>query len=189
MVTLLAFIVLFGGGAFAASKLAKNSVGTKQLKSNAVTSSKVKNKALKGKDFATGVLPGPTHGFQASGSVNYDSFSSSPFGSTVVSLPLPPGAYFATSSVQAQTVNNVASTVQCRLINQGGGGGSTVTSRQQLVRADTEPENFTLTSLFDVSAGQTLELQCSKTNPASGARINAGNIVAARISDVSGSSD
>jgi hypothetical protein len=32
MVTILAFLVLGGGAAFAATKLAKNSVGTKQLK-------------------------------------------------------------------------------------------------------------------------------------------------------------
>jgi len=189
MVTLLAFVVLFGGGAFAASRLGKNSVGTKQLKKNAVTTAKVKNATLRSKDLADGVLPETSHGFQASGSVNYDAFSSSLFGSTVVILEVPPGAYLAIASVEAQTVNPVASNVDCRLINGGGGSGSTATSRSQLVRADTEPENFTLTALFEVSAGQALELQCSKEVPGSSARILAANIVAARISDVSGTTD
>ena len=189
MVTLLAFVVLFGGGAFAASRLGKNSVGTKQLKKNAVTTAKVKNATLKSKDFADGVLPETSNGFQASGSVNYDAFSSSLFGSTVVILEVPPGSYLATASVEAQTVNPVASKVDCRLINGGGGSGPTATSRSQLVRADTEPENFTLTALFEVSAGQSLELQCSKEVPGSSARILAANIVAVRISDVSGTTD
>ena len=91
MVTLLAFVVLLGGGAHAADRLGKSSVGTKQLKRNAVTSAKVKNASLTGKDLASGVLGPASRGFQASGSVNFDSFSSSPFGSTVVSLAVPPG--------------------------------------------------------------------------------------------------
>jgi hypothetical protein len=39
MVTILAFIVL-GGAAYAATKLPKNSVGTKQIKNQAVTGAK-----------------------------------------------------------------------------------------------------------------------------------------------------
>jgi hypothetical protein len=57
--TAIAFLALFvalGGGAYAASKLPKNSVGTAQLKKNAVTSAKVKNGSLKAADFAKGQL-------------------------------------------------------------------------------------------------------------------------------------
>jgi hypothetical protein len=183
MVTLLAFVVLFGGGAYAASKLAKDSVGTRELKDDAVNGTKVKDRSLKKKDLARGTLPAAARGFQASGSVNYDSFSSSLYGSTVVELPVPPGSYFATATIQAQTVNPVATDVQCRLINEGGVG---LTSRVQYVRADTEPENFTLTALFRVDEGQRLALQCSKVDPASSARINDANIVALRIQDISG---
>ncbi len=189
MVTLLAFVVLLGGGAYAAGKIGKHSVGTKQLKKDAVTSAKVKNATLKGEDLASGVLPGPIQGFQASGSVNYDSFSSSLFGSTVVSLDVPPGAYFATATVQVQTVNALDSNVDCRLINGAGGIGSTATTRTQYVNPSAEPENFTLTALFDVTDGQALQLQCSKTNPASGTRVNSANIVAVEIGDVTGISD
>ena len=189
MVTLLAFVVLFGGGAYAATKLMKDSVGTKQLQKDAVTSPKVKNGTLKAKDLKAGVLPAGASAFEASGSVNYDVFSASTFGSTVVSLPLPPGSYFATAAVEAQTVNPVASDVSCRLVNQGGAGATGVTSREQIVRADTEPENFTLTALFDVTAGQSLELQCSKSVPGSSARIVKANIVAVQVGDASGTTD
>lgn len=202
MVTLLAFVVLCGGGAYAAGQLlGKNSVGTKQLKKNSVTSVKVKDGSLKPKDFAKGALPategtqgpqgspGTSRGFQAFGSVNYEKFSSSPFGSTVVSLEVPPGAYFATASVSAETVNPTTSTVICHLINVGGGGESTPTTRAQPVREDGTADNFTLTALFEVTSGQKLELQCYKDNAASGARIGRANIIAVQISDVTGSTD
>jgi len=46
MSTLAVFLVLAGGTAFAASQLAKNSVGTKQLKKNSVTAKKIKKNAV-----------------------------------------------------------------------------------------------------------------------------------------------
>jgi hypothetical protein len=57
MVTLLAFVVLGGGGAYAAVHLGKNSVGTKQLKNGAVTGAKVKDGSLGATDFKAGQLP------------------------------------------------------------------------------------------------------------------------------------
>lgn len=56
MSSIAVFLVL-GGAAFAAVKLPKNSVGTKQLKNNAVTSVKVKDGSLLKGDFAAGQLP------------------------------------------------------------------------------------------------------------------------------------
>jgi hypothetical protein len=56
MATVAVFIAL-GGGAYAALKLPKNSVGAKQIKRNAVTSSKVKNRSLRAIDFGAGQLP------------------------------------------------------------------------------------------------------------------------------------
>ncbi len=182
MVTLLAFVVLLGGGAYAASKLDKNSVGKKQIKRGAVTSAKVKDGSLRPEDLAAGVLPAGAAGFQATGSVNFDSFSSSLFGSTVVTLNVPPGNYFATSSVEPQTVNPVAGNVTRRLI----GGPSSATTRSQIVRADTEPENFTLSGLFSVPGNEALSLQCSKENAGSSARIVSANIVALRVGAISG---
>ena len=133
------------------------------------------------------VLPPAAHGYQANGSVNYDTFSASLFGSTVVTLDVPPGSYFVTSSAEVQTVNAVTGNVQCRLINGVGGAGSSAVSRSQVARADTEVDNVTLTGLFDVTAGQALNLQCSKDVPGSSARIPEANIVAVRIGDVTGS--
>jgi hypothetical protein len=56
--TLALFLVLTGATAFAATQLAKNSVGSKQLKKNAVTAAKIKKEAVTGakikKDTVTG---------------------------------------------------------------------------------------------------------------------------------------
>jgi hypothetical protein len=54
MVVVLAFVVL-GGGAYAATKLPKNSVGTKQLKKNAVKGVKVADGSLSAADIGGAV--------------------------------------------------------------------------------------------------------------------------------------
>ena len=54
--TLALFLVVAGGSAFAATQLAKNSVGTKQLKKNAVTSAKIKANAVTGAKIGGGAV-------------------------------------------------------------------------------------------------------------------------------------
>jgi hypothetical protein len=54
--TLALFLVVAGGSAFAATQLAKNSVGAKQLKKNAVTSVKIKANAVTGAKIAAGAV-------------------------------------------------------------------------------------------------------------------------------------
>ncbi len=56
--TLSLFIAIGGAGAFAASQLAKNSVGAKQLKKNAVTTAKIKNEAITAAKVKKGALTG-----------------------------------------------------------------------------------------------------------------------------------
>ena len=51
-----ALFVALSGSAYAVSSLPSNSVGSAQLKKNAVTSTKVKDGTLRAKDFASGVL-------------------------------------------------------------------------------------------------------------------------------------
>ncbi len=50
------FLLLGGGAAFAASQLAKNSVGSRQLKKNAVVTAKIKNRAVTGAKLAPGAV-------------------------------------------------------------------------------------------------------------------------------------
>jgi hypothetical protein len=62
VISTLCLFLLLGGGAYAALKLPKNSVGTKQLKKNAVTGVKVKNHSLTAQDFRAGQLPAGKEG-------------------------------------------------------------------------------------------------------------------------------
>jgi hypothetical protein len=57
VVACVALAVALGGTSYAAVVLAPNSVGTKQLRKNAVISSKVKDRSLLAKDFRVGQLP------------------------------------------------------------------------------------------------------------------------------------
>lgn len=59
---LVALFVALGGVSYAATQLPKNSVGTKQLKPNAIVSSKVKNGSLRRSDFGAGQLPAGPRG-------------------------------------------------------------------------------------------------------------------------------
>jgi hypothetical protein len=57
VVSLVALTVALGGTSYAAIKLPKNSVGSKQLKNNAVTGAKVRDSSLFANDFAAGQIP------------------------------------------------------------------------------------------------------------------------------------
>jgi hypothetical protein len=56
VVAMLALFISLAGTGYAAIKLPADSVGTNQLKANAVVSSKVKDRSLKATDFAAGQL-------------------------------------------------------------------------------------------------------------------------------------
>lgn len=69
-ISIVALVVALGGTAYASGVLPRHSVGTVQLKKNAVVSSKVKNRSLLKKDFRAGQLPaGPKGDTGAPGSV------------------------------------------------------------------------------------------------------------------------
>jgi Collagen triple helix repeat (20 copies) len=62
IVAYLALFVALGGTSYAAVALPTNSVGTKQIRKNAVDSTKVKDGSLKAVDFAAGQLPAGAQG-------------------------------------------------------------------------------------------------------------------------------
>jgi hypothetical protein len=57
VIACVALLLALGGVSWAATALPRNSVGTAQLKNNAVTSSKVKNHSLLRADFKSGQVP------------------------------------------------------------------------------------------------------------------------------------
>jgi hypothetical protein len=60
----IALLVALGGTGYAALKLPKNSVGSKQIKTGAVGSSEVRNRSLKAGDFKKGQIPKGPKGAQ-----------------------------------------------------------------------------------------------------------------------------
>jgi hypothetical protein len=62
VVACVALLVALGGTGYAATALPRNSVGTPQLKNNAVVSAKVKNFSLLAVDFKRGQLPAGAQG-------------------------------------------------------------------------------------------------------------------------------
>lgn len=93
VVALLALVVACSGTAVAGIGLARNSVGTKQLKNSAVTAKKVKDGTLTARDFATGtVLQGPA-GAPGSPGAKGETGPAGPQGPTGADGPPgPPGA-------------------------------------------------------------------------------------------------
>jgi hypothetical protein len=62
VISTVALFVALGGASYAAIKLPANSVGTKQLRRSAVTSTKVKDRSLLRRDFKAGQLPAGARG-------------------------------------------------------------------------------------------------------------------------------
>jgi hypothetical protein len=100
---MVALFVALGGTGYAATQLAKNSVGAKQIrkdavkaaeiKRNAARSSDVKDGALLASDFASGQLPTGPQGLQAN-SEETKVTSSRPVTSTTVNAPPVDGGSF-----------------------------------------------------------------------------------------------
>ena len=90
MATVAVFVAL-GSGAYAATKLPKNSVGPKQLKKNAVTGVKVKDNSLTGKDVDESTLGQVPSAGRAASAGNADALGGSPPGAFLQSSRLVDG--------------------------------------------------------------------------------------------------
>ncbi|HVO53631.1 MAG TPA: hypothetical protein VMT37_04375 [Solirubrobacterales bacterium] len=109
--TLALFLVLAGGTAFAASKLAKGSVGTKQIKANAVTGAKIKKNAVTGAKVKNGSLTGADINLATLGTVPT---AAALAGQTAFETFMGPGTQnvgtFGAFTIQAQCKINEAAT-------------------------------------------------------------------------------
>jgi hypothetical protein len=90
--TLCLFLLLGGAGALAAAKLGKNTVGTKQLKNNAVTSPKVKQGSLTGADINVSTLGTVPNAANAATASNANELGGSP-ASQFLTIGQPPSAW------------------------------------------------------------------------------------------------
>jgi hypothetical protein len=128
-----ALAVALGGTGYAAVVLPPNSVGTPQLKRNAVISSKVRNHSLLKVDFKPGQLPagpqGPTGPVGPAGPTGptgpsdaFSGFKNGPVSlptplATIASLPIPSaGKYVVVAKAWLFNLQNTDVFVNCRLV-------------------------------------------------------------------------
>ena len=190
----LALAIALSGTAVAASvALAPNSVGTPQLKTNAVTTAKVKNGTLLRADFKAGQVPagragpaGPAGAAGAAGPAGpagpsdaYARFLAGPIaipgiGTTIVNLTIPQAGKYVISS-KAFVSGAAAASALCRLVagtDQDDSLGNGI--------------QFTLANLLthEFAAAGTVDFRCST----GGAQTVAGiRIVAIRVGNLSAS--
>ncbi|MGZ4334742.1 MAG: hypothetical protein ACXVRJ_10795 [Gaiellaceae bacterium] len=132
----IALAIALGGTSYAAAVLPRNSVGTLQLKANAVVSSKVKNGSLLKADFKSGQIPagapgpaGPAGPAGAAGAVGpagpsdaYAGFKNGPVAapsslSTIATLNIPQaGKYVIFAKLWMFDNVNTAVLTQCTLV-------------------------------------------------------------------------
>jgi len=108
VVSTLCLFLLLGGGAYAAIKLPKNSVGTKQIKNGAVTEAKLANGAVTGEKVQNGSLTGTQ--------IN---------ASTLGTVPNSTHANTADQATKATTANEATSAESANNSGQLGGIGPT----------------------------------------------------------------
>jgi hypothetical protein len=112
MATIAVFIAL-GGVSYAASSLSKNSVGTPQLRSGAVTGAKIKNGAVTTAKLANGAVTGPKLDLSSLGTVpsaaHATSADSAVSAATAGTATRATQAEFATHATQADSATNADS--------------------------------------------------------------------------------
>jgi hypothetical protein len=190
-VALLGLFVALGGTTWAAVSLPAGSVGTGQLKANAVTGPKVKNHSLTGADIllsSLGKVPSAarattsdsaTHATSADTatvagtaySTHVESVISLPSApTTVASLTLPAGSYVLGAKAQVDTLSS-SDIVECDLVS------GTNTDRSFVQGGATHESQILTNSLVSVLAATgTVQLSCSA--------ITGGNLSQVRLTAI-----
>ena len=127
VISLMALFVALGGASYAAVKIPKNSVGNTQLRKDAVTSAKVKDRSLLATDFKTGQLPrgatgatGATGAAGASGVTAANGTSGSALGITLTGTP----QEVMSTTVSSGPAGRMVVTGSFRMYNQASAGGN-----------------------------------------------------------------
>jgi hypothetical protein len=211
MSSIAVFLVVAGGTAFAATQLAKESVGTKQLKKEAVSLAKI-NKAAKtslqgatGEKGATGPAGptgakgekgekgapgdkgapgerGPSAGFSVAAE-NGGSFVAGP--QTVTTLNLPAGNFIVTGYANVNNNDTVQASASCDLVL----GGTTIgqTSVVKLgPNTELDRQVLTLSGGGTLAAPGTADLVCTVTSTALSGNYLGNGLTAIQVGTLNG---
>jgi hypothetical protein len=164
MATVAVFIAL-GGGAYAAFKLPKNSVGSKQIKYGAVTAKKVRLGSLVVEDFRAGQLPAGPQGLKGDKGVQGDRGPSDAFHQGGLGTPfdLAAGDYVVNGEVTADnSANAAASSFNCGFGHTG--TGASVSSQASYGNAPAAGhETIALQATVHLPQGGSLEVFCTES--------------------------
>jgi hypothetical protein len=143
MSSLAVFLVLGGATAFAASNLAKNSVGPKQLKANAVTTAKIKKGAVTALKLGGGAVGG---GALANGAVSADKIANGAVTGDKLGSNSVTGAKIASGAVTGDKI--APGSISGAAINVGSTPFSQVVAR---IRGNTPQALTTTPALYPLS--------------------------------------
>ena len=192
-VALLALIAALGGTSYAAVKLPKNSVGPTQIRANAVTGAKVKDRSLFSNDFAAGQLPRGPQGPQGA---KGESGGPGPKGETgargpagvaqvivrrrtasvpiglaagssvnVVTMQLPAGKWFLSSVTNGGYYGSPGSTFRCYLLVDNVAQNPYSTLALGLNDGTVQAALFSPSAVVDSGTPSTVVLQCNHEHP------------------------
>lgn len=166
VIALIALFVALGGSSYAALKLPRNSVGSSQIRKNAVTSVKVKDRSLLATDFKAGQLPrgetgatgarGPSDGYVGNRQASPLLSLTSAFQRVAISPQLPAGNYVVTA--RANLVNTGGSTASGIICSMGDDGV------QALQMAAGTQEPLTLSSGVKLASPGTIDMSCQRSS-------------------------
>jgi hypothetical protein len=156
VVSTICLVVVLSGTAYAATTLPKNSVGSAQLKANAVTSDKVRDGALLRKDFKAGQLlagprgptgapgaqgpagpPGPQGPAGSTGATGAPGAQGPPGGFDLAKVSYVTGPTFAVPPTTTGLI--VGNDTPCPTGNKAIGGGYTILSADTVRVVSSEP--------------------------------------------------
>jgi hypothetical protein len=193
MATFAVFVVL-GGGAYAAFRLPKNSVRSRNIKNGEVKSPDVKDNGLTGTDIKEATLGKVPRAAQAdtAGDAYIDRVDAiqalNNSGATeVASLSLPPGSYVLVAKLLADNDNASAARIDCNLDDPQSNHLDFMKLRLQPTNiSNLEFGNISLAGAVTLGASGTVSVQCTQLedSPPPGITVGFRKLVAIKIDNL-----
>lgn len=156
MSTIAVFLLLGGATALAATKLAKNSVGSNQIKKNAITTAKIKNNAVTEAKINSNAISGAKIANAAVTGVKVANGSLTGANINLSTLGTVPSATTANSASSANSVNGQTPSKIFKILTPGQSNVQVTAVSGFTITATCEAENVNVTLTSPSSAGSVL---------------------------------